>query len=491
MKQRKYTIFHRFAIVIFTLIAFLGFVFIIITYLAVTNYHQATTQLLNKDVAQHIAEFTKALTPDGLNKSQADSVFQNAMVMNPNAEVYFLDSSGRVIYFEATEEEIKERNVPLKDVLRYLEKEGKEYIKGTDPKDPSTRKIFSAAVVHTQNKSVGYIYVVLGSEKSAGIMGLLFGSHVITLAIKGFIIVILLSLIFSLWYLKRIRKNFYQIVEVLERFESGDYTARFGAKKVHDLEIVPQAFNKMADLLSSSIDKLTRSEQERKDFIATISHDLRTPLSIARGYVETLILKKEKGNITAEEQEEYCQLILGKILQIEKMAKQLFELSKMEAVEFVARKEPFVLSEIVQEAVNTFQVVAKEKNISLDCIQCLYHVWVEADVSMMERVVQNLVDNAVKNTPGGGWIKAGITVEGNDLVFTIENTGPPLTDDLLQWINDLKDGGFTNYKTSLKSGLGLVIVQKILHLHGASLKAHVTSGTNIFTFRLPVLTIPS
>ncbi len=281
------------------------------------------------------------------------------------------------------------------------------------------------------------------------------------------------------------------MISVLERFENGEYDARFELKQHEELEPVTHAFNKMANLLSSTINKLTKSEQERKNFIAIISHDLRTPLSIARGYTETLLLKKEKGGITAEEQENYSQLIYNKLLQIENMVTELFELSKMDAVEFKAKQEPFVLSEIVQEAVNTFQHNALEKKVSLKCTKCLYHVWINADIGMMERVVQNLVDNALKDTPEGGSVQAAMTVDNNEIIFKIENNGPPLPEDLLQWINHFKHGDNLSQKRPQKLGLGLVIVQRILHLHSTSLKAYVQNGSNVFTFSLPIYSSPS
>jgi len=120
----------------------------------------------------------------------------------------------------------------------------------------------------------------------------------------------------------------------------------------------------MADLLSATINSLTKSEQERKDFIANISHYLRTPLSIARGYTETLLIKNEGQEISGQQRQEYVNLILNKIHQVEIMVKQLFELSKMEAEEFKPNKEPFVISEIVQETINTSQLIAKEKNVN-------------------------------------------------------------------------------------------------------------------------------
>ncbi len=486
MKQKRFYLLRRFSGVIFSLITVLGLLFISITYLSTTNYHQASTQLLNKDVARHVAEFTAAFTSAGINKKKADSVFKTAMIMNPNTEVYFLDSTGRVIYFEADEKEIKERKVALEPIRKYIAASGEEYIKGVDPKDPAHQKIFSAAEVESKDKTTGYIYIILGSEKSDGIMELLFGSHILNLAIKAFIVIILLSLLVSALYLRRVRKYFGQTTAVLERFENGDYDARFAVKPQDEMEPVTHAFNKMADLLSSSISKLTKSEAERKSFIATISHDLRTPLSIARGYTETLMLKREKGDVTPEEEEQYAQLIYAKMLQIENMVKQLFELSKMEAVEFAPQKEPFVLSEIVQESIANFQLIACQKKIELKCTQCLYHVWINADISMMERVVQNVVDNAVKSTPEAGFAHCCIIVEEGDIIFKIENTGDALPDDLVKWINQNKGESALFTRRPAKFGLGLLIVQKILHLHNSSLETYRSNNTNIFMFRLPI-----
>jgi signal transduction histidine kinase len=485
MKQKP-TIFRSFAIVIFSLITVLGLLFIIITYLATAYYHQASTQLLNKDVAAHIAQFTSPFSQSGINKQKADSVFKDAMVLSPSAEVYFLDTSGKVIAFHAEEKEILQWMVSLVPIKKYIETKGEEYIKGTDPKDPGQSKIFSASEVKDKSGPLGYIYVILGSKKSESIIDLLYGNHIISLAIMAFIAIILLSFLVSFIYLRRMRKHFGQMIDVLERFENGDYTARFRLKKGDELEPVTSAFNKMADLLSATITKFTKSEEERKTFIASISHDLRTPLAIARGYTETLILKREKGDVTPEEQDYYAGLIYTKMLQIENMVKQLFELSKMEAVEFASQKEPFVLSEIVQELIANFQLIASQKKIELKCTQCLYHVWINADISMMERVVQNVVDNAVKSTPEGGFAHCSIIVEEGDIIFKLENTGDALPDDLVQWINHNKDESTLSYKRPAKLGLGLLIVQKILLLHNSTLKTYRDNNTNVFLFRLPI-----
>ncbi len=170
------------------------------------------------------------------------------------------------------------------------------------------------------------------------------------------------------------------------------------------------------------------------------------------------------------------------------MVKQLFEISKMEAVEFQSHKEPFVISEIVQETINTFQLIAEENKLILKCTQCQYHVWVNADVGLMERVIQNLIDNAIKSTPEGGNILVSIVVDQKDLVFEIENPGTPLPEDLLQWINHYNEERNSFNNRPAKSGLGLLIVQKILHMHGSSLKAYTKNNLiNVFSFRMAII----
>jgi K+-sensing histidine kinase KdpD len=107
---------------------------------------------------------------------------------------------------------------------------------------------------------------------------------------------------------------------------------------------------------------------------------------------------------------------------------------------------------------------------------------------MMERIVQNLSENALKSTPENGWIKVSLAVDGKDLIFKMENTGEALPEDLLQWINNFENQLGVSYKRPAKLGLGLLIVQKILGLHNSSLVAYTQNGINIFTFRLPVFT---
>jgi signal transduction histidine kinase len=470
--RRPIAIFRRIYIIVFLLIAVLGLLFMGVTYLATTSFYTASTQLLNKDVAAHIAKFTSPYGREGFDRQKADSVFYQAMVISPSAEVYFLDTTGKVIYFHGDTSEIKEWQVSTTALQRYIQSGGLQHIDGPDPRDPDHSKIFSAAVVEGERGKLGYIYVILGNEQYRSVTQMLMNSRVTPMVLGAVMFILALSLVITVLYINRWRRRFEEMMVVLGRFRQGDFSARFALRENDELELVTGSFNKMADLLLDNIHRVTASEKERRDFMVNISHDLRTPLAVVRGYTETLALKK--GQLRPEEEASYIGLVMSKIRQIEKMVGQLFELSKMESANFEVRREPFVFSEVLQEVVH-----ASGGGRGIDCHNCTDGSYVNADISMMERVLQNLVVNAVAYTPAGGRIRIGLDREGGELVFRIENEGAPLEEEFLVWINGVGD-------KPARSAIGLAIVRKILALHGFGLKVEVAGDVNIFSFKMPI-----
>jgi len=210
--------------------------------------------------------------------------------------------------------------------------------------------------------------------------------------------------------------------------------------------------------------------------MVNISHDLRTPLAIARGYAETLVMKK--GGLTPEEEGNYGGLVVSKLEQVQKMVNQLFELSKMESASFEAHREPFVFSEMMQEVLHALGAGSR-----IACVNGEDGTWVEADVSMMERVVQNLVVNALAYTPEGGAIEIWLDRVGEELVFTIANAGPPLAEELVRWVNAPEAPAA---QRPARTAIGLAIVRKILLLHGFRFSVEVREGENVFVVRMPV-----
>jgi signal transduction histidine kinase len=480
MRSPRFGLFRRIYLVVFLLIALLGILFTGITYLVTTSFYEASTQLLNKDVASHIARFTSPYGREGFDRRKADSVFYDAMVISPSAEVYFLDTSGRVIYFHGERGEIRRWQVPMGDIQRYIRSGGQRYISGPDPRDPAHAKIFSAAAVEDATGPMGYIYVVLGNRQYRSVTQMLYSSRVTPVFLGAVLFILSFSLLVTMLYIQRIRRRFDEMMIVLNKFRTGDFSARFALGGKDELELVMGSFNKMADLLLDNIDRVTSSEKERRDFMVNISHDLRTPLAIARGFAETLALKK--GQLSEEEERAYGNLVVGKIRQVEKMVNQLFELSKMESANFETLREPFVFSEVLQEVIQDLRPA--DGNVpAINCSHCTDGAFVMADISMMERVLQNLVVNALAYTPAAGRIDVMLERVGGVLRFRIENEGAPLPVDLLDWLNSAN----TFILRPVRPAIGLAIVRKILLLHhfpfSVGIKPH---GINVISFEMPV-----
>ena len=431
-KNSPFLLFRRIYIVIFLLIALLGVIFTGITYMATTNFYETSTQLLNKDVAAHIAKFTSPYGREGFDRQKADSVFYEAMVISPSAEVYFLDTTGRVIYFHGLRQEIKSPQIPLAHILRYLGSDGTQHINGPDPRDPAHPKIFSAAAVDGDSGRLGYIYVVLGSAQYRSVTQMLYNSEVTPTVLGTVAGILTISLLVTLVYLRRMRLRFDELVGAMgKRFREGD-------------------------------------------FMVNLSHDLRTPLAIARGYGETLLLKK--GELSLTQEKEYLELVTGKIKQVEGVVNQLFELAKLESPNFVPQREPFVFGEMMGEVL---RAVGAQQKIAQRGVED--GSWIEADVAMMERVVQNLVVNALAYTPEGGGIWLSLGRVGQELIFSIENEGAALSEELLDWVNEAQAA------RPARPAVGLTIVRKILLLHGYGFRATSVGGKNKFEVRMGIV----
>lgn len=168
------------------------------------------------------------------------------------------------------------------------------------------------------------------------------------------------------------------------------------------------------------------------------------------------------------------------------MVKQLFELSKMESAEFEPRKEPFVFSDLLQENINAYAVSFSEKNITVECDGCRNPAWLVADVSMMERVIQNLLVNALKYTPNNGSLRVGLTTSDAEIVVRIQNSGKPVNRDIQQWINAGSSEVAIRNKPP-QTGFGLLIIKKIVQLHCFAFNVSgAAEEGNCFELKMPL-----
>jgi len=483
IKNRFNSLFWRVSIIFFILLVFIGLCFTYITVRYSGVYFEEINQRLNKNTAADIAAHSTPFTNGKVNEKAMEEMFDHVMSINPSLEIYLLNNEGKILSYYAPQKKVVLDKIDLVPVRAFIDAKGDKYIRGSDPHNAGREKIFSVAPVITNGKQAGYIYAVLASEEYDAVSKNLTNHYLWQLGLRGIILTLLVTLLAGLIIIRFITKNISRILEVMQKFRLGDLRARVEVKSTGDVKQVIDIFNEMADILTQNIEKLKEVEVLRRELIANVSHDFRTPISIIQGYIDTLVMKEEV--LTAAERKHYLEIISESARKLQKLVSELFELSKLEANQVKPLKEPFFISELVNDISNKYQLIAKEKNISITTFLSKELPPVYADVALIERVMQNLIDNAIKYTPEGGEIFIKTRKDSDQVEITVADTGIGIQESDRGQIfgRYYRGNNFTDLKNS--TGLGLAIIKKILDLHQSTLQlvSRENEGSD-FTFQL-------
>ena len=474
------------------LLVVIGCAYVFITVETVQMYFQEKNQRLNADLATHIVTEVKPSYIQGeVDEASMDKIMSSMMAINPSIEVYLLDTEGTILNYVAPYKKVKLSEVDLRPILSFVEKKGQEFVKGDDPRNPGVQKEFSAAPIMEDNRLVGYVYVILASEEHDIAAQDVVGNYIMRLGGKTMIITLLTTLGVGLLVFWLITRNLNKIIATVKRFKEGHLEERIPVESSGELKTLAITFNDMAQELLENIERIKTTESLRRELVANVSHDLRTPLSIIHGYVETMLMKSD--SLSKDQLAQYLETILKSTERLKKLVGDLFELSKLEAKEVVPKKEAFFITELVQDVSQKHKLMAEEKNLTIVPVVDNNVPMVHADISLIERVLQNLMDNAIKFSRDGGIITIETHNHGENVEVKVTDTGNgiaeediPLVFDRYFRLSKLVDA---DKKDPVKTGvgLGLAIVKKILEIHDATI--HLTSKLNkgsAFSFRLPV-----
>ncbi len=489
------SLYWKMASTLLVLLVIIGGAYIFITADTVQKYFQEKNQRLNIELAAHVVQEVKPSFQNGqVDEASMDKIMHSMMAINPSIEVYLLDSEGTILNYVAPYKKVKLERVNIAPILSFIDNEGQEFITGDDPRNPGVKKEFSAAPVMESGLLAGYVYVVLASEEYDMAAQELIGNYVMRLGGKTMLITLVATLLAGMLIFWFITRYLNQITAAVRRFKDGHLEERVPVKSSGELKLLAITFNDMAQEILNSIEKIKTTENLRRELVANVSHDLRTPLSVIHGYVETMLMKTD--DIKPEQRNQYLETILKSTERLKKLVGDLFELSKLEAKEVQPKKEPFFITELVQDVSQNHKLAAEQKNITIVPVVDNNIPMVHADISLIERVLQNLMDNAIKFSKDGGIVTIETHNFGNDVEVKVTDTGRGIPQEDIPLVFDR----YFNLSKSISSekanddpvskssvGLGLAIVKKILEIHNATI--HLTSKLNkgsAFSFRLPV-----
>jgi signal transduction histidine kinase len=486
-KNRFFTsIFWKISAIFLLTLLVLSVVYLYISVYTAEMYFQEAGQKLNAEVAPHIADENKCFVNGEANEEALKDVFHDVMIINPSIEVYLLNTDGKILTYFAPGKVIRLDYVPLEPIKEFLEVGTSTFVMGVDPKNETSMKGFSAAEVFEDSVLMGYMYVILGGEEYENATQFVFGSYMLRLGVRSMAITLIAAALFSLIAVAFIIRNLSKIIYVIRRFKDGDLNARIKLKGRGELGEFADSFNEMADTIVSNIEEIKTMDNLRRELVANVSHDLRTPLATIQGYIETILMKAD--TLSDEDKKKYMQTIFGSTERLKNLVEELFELSKLEARETIPNPEPFSIAELVQDVQQKNLIIAEPKKIDLS-LEFPYDLpLVYADIGMMEKVLQNLLDNAIKFTPEGGNITINLSPQKEEIFLSVKDTGTGIASKDLPHIFDrYQKAERTNTHDDVGLGLGLAIVKKILEVHNISIDVKSTEGKGtVFSFNIPI-----
>ncbi|RQZ67659.1 sensor histidine kinase [Burkholderia glumae] len=460
-------------------------------------HEKEVVQRLSRDLAGHIARSTRLMDDGGLRQDAVRRLFGQLMGVNPSVEVYLLDNAGRIRGDDAPPGRVRRQRVDLAPVARFLAGQPLPIL-GDDPRSLDARKVFSAAPLQLPGRAPsGYIYVVLLGEAHDELAARVAASSVLRTTLWSIALVALLGLLAGLTGFALITRPLRRFSEAMRRFDANGepdaqpplpHSSAAGARD--EIAVLETTFEQMAARIGAQWRALKQQDRQRRELIANLSHDLRTPLTALHGYLETLALKG--AALAPAERERYLSIALEQSDKVGRLARALFELARLESGLVQPALEDGSLVDLVQDVLAKFELGAKARGITLDARIEPRLPNVHADFGMIERVLTNLLDNALRHTPAGGQVAVELAAHGGAVGVTVRDTGPGVPAALRERLfrrsvaaSPSAPDGAPGTGEAQRGGLGLLLVQRMLQLHDSEARlVDDPRGGAVFTFAL-------
>jgi two-component system OmpR family sensor kinase len=487
------SLYSKLAAVLTGLFIVVGLSFVAVTVFSTEMYQQEVNQKLNSKLAEQILSEKLLMKDHQVNQEALAELFHMLMVINPSVEIYLLDPAGNILAYSAPQGKVKLKRVDLGPVRRWLARDMTVPILGDNPRHPDKQKVFTAARISEHGKLEGYLYVILGGELYDSVVQRLKGSYVLRLSAWMIGASLLFALAAGLIVFALLTGRLKRLASAMDAFKRGETEKRVDlpAKKIDrsadEIDRLSTIFKEMAERIEEQMEQLRKSDAARRELIANVSHDLRTPLATLQGYIETMLIKENV--LTKEERRHYLEVAIRHCGRVSKLVSELLELAKLESYEVRVKPEPFNLGELVQDVVQKFLLKAEEKRINLETHIQGTPPFVNGDIGLIERVLENLLENALDYTPRGGSVSLSLAPERKDILVRVSDTGCGIPEDQVPYIFDRfyqldrRRSGQEGH-----SGLGLAIAKKILDLHERPITVTSSPGSGTsFSFHLPVI----
>ena len=316
-------------------------------------------------------------------------------------------------------------------------------------------------------------YIVLHSPLSEVYSESAYFADTINLALIIFALILALSLIY-LYYITVIPLR--KLMKAAAEYADGNYDHKVDLKRKDE-------FQDLANSLTYMANEISELDEYQKKFIANTSHDFRSPLTSIKGYATAL----QDGTIPYETKDKYLDIILFEAERLEKLTSSLLELNNLTSKQALLKITSFDINKVIKKTAESFEVMCREKKITLKLSFFSFETFVDADQSKIQQVIYNLIDNGIKFSPDNSDIYISTVEKGDKVLVSIKDYGTGIAKDKLKniWDRFYKTDP-SRGKDKTGTGLGLSIVKEIISSHDENYNVISTEGVGtefIFTLQ--------
>lgn len=443
---------------------------------------QESLQRLSHGLARHIVEhWPEIASPnrDEAERTARGDLLSMLMTVNPGVQVYLLDADGRVQHYIGEPGMVRQHQVDL-DAVRAFLRGAPLPLHGTDPMGSSEPRIFSAAMFPVRPGDVrppGYLYVVLDSPARGAVAAQIGADRLWQGAALAAAMGLLVTLGLGLFTFRRLTRPLHRLARSLRDFsrrssgaDASDSSASDGPQRPlgDEVQALAYAFGDMTRRIESQVEREQRQVADHREMMASVAHDLRTPLTALHGHLEALAADATPD---ATRSAAVLQAALAQSRKVSRLSQQLFELAALQSYGQVLHRERFSLDEVVTDAVQKFGLHDVQPSVTLHGLPP-GRLELDGDLQLIERALTNLIDNALRHAPGSQPVRVSLRREGSQAEIVVEDGGPGLPGELHQRLDQglsLRDPPIKRSSGGI-GGLGLAIAQRVAVLHGGSLR---------------------
>ena len=405
------------------------------------------------------------------------------VLYSPNTGLYLLDNDGSVL---ASASEDSPDRIDMAPLMRSLAADPEAPIVSEDPEHPGRSSLVSARPLQFEGEQLGWLYVISRTAEITGNTPELLRSDAVRTAVTVSLMTLTIGVLLTISMIAVLTRPLIELTRAVEKVRKADFAEEVvgammpGWSRDDEIGRLSRTFHETLERLRTEMQRVKQTDDRRREMVASVSHDLRTPLTALMGQLETIRLKRDA--LPFEERAELFTRAMQNAQHLQRLTDALAELARLDNPEFRTNPEPIAIGELADDVVQRFAARAGDAGLALSLDYPDGLPLTRVDAALVERALANLIDNALRVTPGGGSVLVRVVPEGRNVRIEVTDTGPgvALEDQPKVFERFYQAARHRDLRGS--AGLGLAIVRRVAELHGgqAGLRSRPGAGSTFY-----------